>query len=306
MNRLYKLFLITTYFLFLGAITSTSFAQPPTPVQTFPVGNATTYSTSQLLTWYPSPWAANLTYTVQVFIGDTTGSKIYDQTDSFTSLNTTVTGLVGSTQYTWRVRSINASNAVSPWASTTFTTVSTLPPPNTYTIIASSGANGTVTPADTTTVNEGLSQAYTITPSSGYNIASITVDGSPVTVTSSSGQTYTFSSVSANHTISATFMANYIITATTDVNGTILPSGAVGVDSAGSKTFTFTPNTGYVFGTLKVDNVLTNDSTSSYTFSNVTATHTIAVTFAIIKDTITATAGTGGSFSPTGDRKSVV
>ena len=73
-----------------------------------------------------------------------------------------------------------------------------------YTITASSGTNGTVSPAGTTTLNVGASQVYTITPSSGYSVSSITVDGSTVSPVS----TYTFAAVSGSHTIAATFASS--------------------------------------------------------------------------------------------------
>src|SRR5947208_14540230 len=39
---------------------------------------------------------------------------------------------------------------------------------NTYTLTASTGANGTVSPAGTTVANYGDNDTYTITPSTGY------------------------------------------------------------------------------------------------------------------------------------------
>lgn len=71
----------------------------------------------------------------------------------------------------------------------------------TYTLTASAGANGTVTPAGATTVQQGQSQSYTITPSASYTIASVLVDGTAV----GTAGTYAFANVTANHTISATF-----------------------------------------------------------------------------------------------------
>ena len=47
----------------------------------------------------------------------------------------------------------------------------------TYTITASAGSNGSVTPMGATLKNFGESQTYAITPAAGYNIASLTVDG---------------------------------------------------------------------------------------------------------------------------------
>ena len=72
-----------------------------------------------------------------------------------------------------------------------------------YTVTASAGAGGSIAPVGATTVAHGASQAYTITPDSGYQIASVLVDGVSVGAPS----TYTFTNVSANHTIAASFAA---------------------------------------------------------------------------------------------------
>jgi hypothetical protein len=58
-------------------------------------------------------------------------------------------------------------------------------------------------------VASGASRAFTITPATGYRVASVLVDGASVGAVTS----YTFSNVRANHTISASFTAN-ITTAT--------------------------------------------------------------------------------------------
>jgi hypothetical protein len=74
----------------------------------------------------------------------------------------------------------------------------------TYTITASAGANGTMSPNGPATVNEGADQSFTITPNTGYHIDTLTVDGNPVTP----GSSYTFHSVTGDHTIAASFAAN--------------------------------------------------------------------------------------------------
>lgn len=79
---------------------------------------------------------------------------------------------------------------------------------NTYTITASSGANGAITPTGVTTVNYGGSQAYTITPVIKYHIDTLTVDGVTTTYPPKINSPYTFSNVQANHTISVTFAKN--------------------------------------------------------------------------------------------------
>jgi thermitase len=78
----------------------------------------------------------------------------------------------------------------------------------TYTITASSGANGTVTPTGTTTVNHGGSQTYQITSNAGYEVNSVLVDGNSVGAVT----TYTFNNVTSTRTISATFKVKNTIT----------------------------------------------------------------------------------------------
>ena len=73
-----------------------------------------------------------------------------------------------------------------------------------YTITASAGANGSISPSGSTQVTRGGSQSYTITPASGYVIAEVLVDGVANAAAKSSGS-YTFSNVTAEHTISVTF-----------------------------------------------------------------------------------------------------
>ncbi len=163
---------------------------------------------------------------------------------------------------------------------------------NTYTITASAGTGGTISPSSAT-VTSGGSRTFTITPNTGYNIAGVTVDGASVGAVAS----YTFTNVTASHTIAATFTAiSYTITASAGTGGTISPSSAT-VTSGGSQTFTITPNTGYNIAGVTVDGV-SQGAVSSYTFSNVTATHAITATFLANTYTITASAGTGGTISP--------
>lgn len=115
------------------------------------------------------------------------------------------------------------------------TTVSVSFALNTYTITVNQGANGVIAPG-TSTVNYGATPSFTITPNAGYYIASITANGSAVTVTSSSGQTYQFSPVSANDLITATF-ASSSNTQTSTPTPTPTPTPA----AAAPQTQTITP-----------------------------------------------------------------
>jgi hypothetical protein len=74
-------------------------------------------------------------------------------------------------------------------------------------------------------------------------------------------------------------IVTYSITASSDANGSISPSGTVAINQNDSQTFTFTPRAGFAVSTVSVDGVAA-PAGSSYAFINVTANHTISVTFA--------------------------
>src|SRR5207249_1970788 len=89
------------------------------------------------------------------------------------------------------------------------------------------------------------------------------------------------------------------ITASAATGGSISPSGAVSVNCGSNQSFTITPDACYDIADLLVDGSSVG-AVSSYTFSSVTANHTIAASFTVKVETITATAGTGGAISPSG------
>ncbi len=72
---------------------------------------------------------------------------------------------------------------------------------DTWIINASAGGNGSIVPSGNVPVLEGANQRLSIRPAAGYGVATLTVDGSPV----SPDTTYTFPGVAAHHTIAATF-----------------------------------------------------------------------------------------------------
>ena len=70
-----------------------------------------------------------------------------------------------------------------------------------FTLTPTAAANGTISPSSTVLVSSGISQTFKITPSTGYAISSVLVDGVSVGAISS----YTFSNVTASHQIVANF-----------------------------------------------------------------------------------------------------
>lgn len=149
----------------------------------------------------------------------------------------------------------------------------------TYTITATTNEGGSITPAGETTVTCDGTQSYSITAAAGYYVEDVLVDNVSVGVVSN----YVFSGVTEDHTIEVVFAATdsltYTITATAGANGTITPAGASTVNHGASITYVITPDEYYTIDQVIVDGNVLPTPVASYTFSNVTADHTIDVTF---------------------------
>jgi hypothetical protein len=96
---------------------------------------------------------------------------------------------------------VNASHTISASFAADVETI-----PASYTITATAGANGSITPSGAVTVNAAANQSFTIAANSGYHIAGVLVDGTSVGAVSS----YTFNGVNASHTISVTFASTTV------------------------------------------------------------------------------------------------
>jgi hypothetical protein len=167
---------------------------------------------------------------------------------------------------------------------------------DTFKIIASAGTGGTVMPSDTSYVPYGSNLTYYITPNAGYYTSQILVDGTPIAV----APNYTFTGVITNHTINVSFALDSLtIYASASAHGQISPPGDVRVVYNGSQTFTITPDAGSHIVDVLVDNI-SQGVITGYTFNNVTTNHTIHAVFATDMLSITASAGLGGSVSPSG------
>ncbi|MDR3386539.1 MAG: choice-of-anchor Q domain-containing protein, partial [Rudaea sp.] len=168
---------------------------------------------------------------------------------------------------------------------------------NTYTVTASGGANGTITPP-TQTVNAGNTATFTVTPSVGYNA---TVTGDTCTVTQQ-GTTTTWmsSAITADCVVTATFAINtYTVTAAAGANGTITPPTQT-VNFGAAASFTVTPNAGYHVASVSGDTctIAQQGTTTTWVSSAITANGAVTATFAINTYTVTATAGANGTITP--------
>jgi uncharacterized protein YegL len=112
-----------------------------------------------------------------------------------------------------------------------------------YTITATAGSGGTITPSGAITVNYGGSQSFTTKADPGYFIYRILVDNVSIQFNNPMIYTYTFNNVTANHTISAEFMKIPDTTPPTvmlpTINGVNLDvPGAVITTNSGTFSFT--------------------------------------------------------------------
>src|SRR5207249_8991612 len=82
-------------------------------------------------------------------------------------------------------------------------------------------------------------------------------------------------------------------------NGAIGPSGGTSVNCGANQRYTITPNACYHVADVLVDGGSVG-AVTTFTFTNVTANHTSSASFAITTDTVTASAGTGGTINPSG------
>ena len=188
-----------------GSLTKTGYTL--TNWNTVANGSGTSYATNATFTITSNvtlyaQWTIN-TYTLTYTAGaNGTLSGTTPQTVTYNGNGNTVTA-VPSTGYHFTSWSDGVSTAArTDMGIVNNTNVTANFAINTYNIVASAGSHGSISPNGTTVVNYNGSQAYTITPDSLYNVSDVLVDGGSVGAATS----YTFSGVTANHTISASFV----------------------------------------------------------------------------------------------------
>jgi hypothetical protein len=202
------------------------------------VGAVTSYTVSDVTgnTSVTASFAIN-TYSLSVTVGENGQSNITSQTVNWGSVENFE--FTPSTGFSVAGVDVNGSSvgAVGSLSITVTgpTTVDVSFTISQYTITPSAGVNGVISPSTSQTVDYGDSQFFTITPNTGYSIASLTVDGSPVTVASS----YTFSNVQASHTITVTFAPTPSPTA--NPMATVTPAPAASPSSVTTSTQTSSP-----------------------------------------------------------------
>ena len=165
-----------------------------------------------------------------------------------------------------------------------------------YTITAAAGAHGSISPSGNVEVVEGSSQTFVITAEEGYEIESLTVDGTAVSAVAD----YTFENVTAAHTIAVTFKQQYKIidgansswTQSTDGSGSIRIRGNgeiskfvnVKVDGTIVDPANYTVTEGSTIIELKADYLKTL-SEGTHTFEIIWTDGTAGTSFTVAKNT---------------------
>lgn len=147
-------------------------------------------------------------------------------------------------------------------------------PVTNYRVDAVAGLGGTVNP-DAITVVAGEAANFTVTPDSGFVIASVSGCSGNL-----SGNTYTTGAINNNCTVTASFIdnsvANFTITANAGAGGNITPANVL-VAQGATADFTVTPDTNFVIDTITGCSGTLNGSI--YTTSAITANCTISASF---------------------------
>ena len=173
------------------------------------------------------------------------------------------------------------------------------------------GQGGGIDPASAK-VTHGNTAQFTITPDTGYHIASVSGCGGTLSESSLkaaakkkkgkakalASTTYTTGQITENCTVTTTFEINaYTVTADAGPGGSISPSGATTVNHGETPAFTVTPNPGYhIIGVNGTCGGSLNGNT--YTANPVTGNCTVHAEFEINEYTVSASAGQGGGIDP--------
>jgi peptidoglycan-N-acetylglucosamine deacetylase len=146
-----------------------------------------------------------------------------------------------------------------------------------YSITATAGPNGSISPSGTFTKYSGQSQLFNATSSIGYTVDKWYLDGNDV---QTGGNTYTLNNIQANHTISVTFkVLQFSITASSGPNGIIEPNGTFTKNYDESQIFNAAPDTGYMVDQWYLNGNLAQTGGLIYTLNYIRADAIVLVNF---------------------------
>jgi|GEM_PF-5191362 len=203
---------------------------------------------------------ATLTSGAGSFVGGSSKKAVHGESVEFTVLlngGYSITNVNGTNCVSAKVSGSNKVVVTGVFDNSKITVTATYknpePPLVKYTISASAGVGGTISPNGNVSVNSGSSQTFTITANDGYSIDNVLVDGK---VAELQDGMYTFVSVTKNCTISASFVEDkekILVKVDCTAGGSVSPSGEISINSGDSREFTITVNNGF-----ELDEVIAN------------------------------------------------
>jgi subtilisin family serine protease len=224
--------------------------------------------------------AHSITWTAADNVGVTAVDLAYSTDGGASYPNVLATGLANSGTWSWtvpntptttaRVRATAhdaAGNVASDASDADFTI-------DRWTITASAGPGGSISPVGAVPVVEGASQAFSIQPASGNHVLDVLVDG----VSVGSDTAYTFTNVTANHTIAASFSGDLLtLTSTAAAGGAVVRAPDLSGYPYGTEvTVTAVPDSGWAFTGWSGDTTTTGNPLTLWMFAH----RTVAAAFA--------------------------
>ncbi|HCT29418.1 MAG TPA: hypothetical protein DIW31_01485, partial [Bacteroidales bacterium] len=131
---------------------------------------------------------------------------------------------------------------------------------NAYLISTTIIGSGTISPSGNAMINCGGSATYTFTPSNGYYISNVTVDGTSVGAVNS----YTISNVKEDHLIVVTFALSPVLTISTSSLVFDQISGTITFSITSNQNWTITDNATWL---TESPDLGSNNATVSVTFN---------------------------------------
>jgi len=260
-----------------------------------------TFNNGQLSQWL-SP---AVTYTVTASVNGTGGT--ISPSGSLSTASGTTRSFTLTPNANYQVSSVTGScggtrngNTFTTYAiSSNCTVIANFTPTTTYyTVMASANTGGSISPSGSLSTASGTTRTFTLTPNANYQVSSVTGSCGGTR----NGNTFTTYAISSNCTVVANFSYSptyYTVTANViGGGGSISPSGSLSTASGTTRTFTFTPNANYQISSVGGSCGGTLNG-NTYITKAITASCTVLVTF-VQTYTITASAGAGGTISPSG------
>lgn len=159
-------------------------------------------------------------------------------------------------------------------------------------IVTPSGENVSIDPSDAQTVDYNATASFTVTADEGYVLSNLV--GGTCPAGSWDGASYTTGAITEDCTVVFSAPPNaetFIITPSAGANGSVSPNAPQEANAGDSLVFTATPDSGYDVDSWYVDSILAQTGGTSFSLVNITADHTLDVTFSQTSFTV------GGSVS---------